>query len=56
MLEKFLRVIDIISFTMFLVLMASVNDNSDLKVVAILLIFPAVWIVARNCIWYREDD
>ena len=56
MIEKILKVMDAISIIMFFVLMASANDYSNLKVVVILLIFPAVWIVARNCIWYREDD
>ena len=56
MTKKILRAIDNMSFLFFMLMIAAINERSDLKVVCLLMIFPVTWLLIRDKFFHAFDD
>lgn len=54
--KKILRAIDNISFLFFMLMIASINERSDLKVICLLMIFPVAWLLIRDKFFHAFDE
>lgn len=56
MTKKILRAIDDTSFLFFMLMIAAINERSDLKVVCLLMIFPVAWLLIRDKFFHAFNE